>query len=183
MANFDEAVAYILAREQGIVESEFDAGGITNYGISLRFLRELPIDHLRKYGIFGEVTEETIRDLTEDQAKIIYRGEFWDEKNFVFILSQKLCNYFFDCVVNCGVSQAVKLLQRAVCAAFVTRSILRDDGLFGERTIKLINSLDDKILLQILVGLRDGFYRLLVEVNPKDKPNLEGWLNRTYNVF
>lgn len=111
MSSFDDVVDYILAREDGLTQDQSDPGGITNFGISLRFLREVPEDRLRRYGIFDLVNENTVRDLTVDQAKLIYKGEFWDDAPFFKIESQRLCNYCFDMAVNCGVSQAIKLLQ------------------------------------------------------------------------
>ncbi len=182
MSNFDEAVNYVLDREGGLVESPSDMGGITNFGISLRFLREIPPDRLRRYSIFEPITEHTIKELMVEQAKLIYEGEFWHEAPFENIYSQKLCNYFFDMVVNCGITQAIKLLQRAIWAANFDRTLLRDDGLLGERTIGYVNSIDEE-LLPILVASRASFYRLLVEIRPNQKANLEGWLNRCYRVL
>ncbi len=182
MSSFDIAVDYVLAREGGLFESEMDSGGTTNFGISLRFLREVPAERLRRYGIFDSVSEQAIRDLTVDQAKLIYKGEFWDEAPFAEIESQRLCNYYFDMVVVSGISQATRLLQRAICAASLDRSLLRDDGILGERTLKYLNAIGEDLLLT-LVAVRESFFRLIAEVRPKDKVHLNGWLNRCYNVF
>ena len=73
MSDFNVAVDFVLENEGGLSENPKDTGGITNFGISLRFLRELPNENLRRYGIFEPVTEMTVRDLTIDQAKFIYR--------------------------------------------------------------------------------------------------------------
>ncbi len=181
MSTFSEAVDYVLAREGGLNENPNDLGGITNLGISLRFLREVPNARLRRYSIFEPVTEQTIRDLVVEQVKPIYKGEFWDEAPFENIESQKLCNYYFDMAFNLGVHQATKLLQRAIWAASFDRTLLRDDGLLGERTVGYVNSYGDA-LLPILVAVRASFYRLIAELRPNQKSNLSGWLNRCYNV-
>lgn len=179
MSEFDQAVDYVLDREGGLSENPNDLGGITNYGISLRFVREIPHDRLRRYSIFEPVTEQTIRNLEIPQAKFIYRGEFWDEAPFQDIESQKLSNYLFDMCVNLGTHQGIKLIQRAIWAAAADRGLLKDDGILGERTIRYINSYGD-VLLPILIAIRASFYRLIVELQPTQKPNLNGWLNRAY---
>lgn len=179
MSEFDDAVEYVLAREGGLSENPNDVGGITKFGISLRFVREIPNDRLRRYSIFEPVTEQTIRNLEIPQAKFIYRGEFWDEAPFQDIESQKLCNYLFDMCINLGTHQGIKLIQRAIWAAAADRRLLKDDGILGERTIGYINSYGDA-LLPILIAIRASFYRLIVELHPTQKPNLNGWLNRAY---
>ena len=181
MSQFEAAVDYVLRREGELSENPNDTGGITNYGISLRFVREIASERLRRYGIFEPVTEQTIRDLTIDQAKFIYRGEFWDEAPFQDIEDQALCNYLFDMCINLGVHQGVKLAQRAICAASLDRKLLKSDGILGERTIGYLNSYGNS-LLSLLVSNRAAFYRLIAEMYPKQKTNLDGWLNRAYNV-
>ena len=179
MSEFEPAVNYVLAQEGGLSENPNDSGGITNFGISLRFLRTIEPERLRRYGIFEEVNEETIRGLVLDQAKFIYRGEFWDEAPFQEIECQKVCTYLFDMCVNLGVSQAVKLLQRSICAASHDRSLCRDDGLLGVGTIGYVNYFGEQ-LVPILMGLRAEFYRALVAAHPHQSVNLKGWLNRCY---
>lgn len=179
MASFETAVEYVLPNEGGLSENPHDSGGITNFGISLRFLREVDEERLRKYGIFETVNEETIRNLTVGQAKLIYRGEFWEGNGFENINSQDICNYIFDMAINFGISQAVKLTQRSCWACAFTRRYLRDDGIMGRMTTDVINSVEDD-LLPVLISTRASLYRSLVLVNPKDEIFLEGWLNRCY---
>lgn len=179
MSDFEEAVEYVIKMEGGLRENISDGGGITNFGISLRFLREIPTEKLRRYSIFEPVNEQTIRNLEEPQAKFIYRGEFWDEAPFQVIESQKLCNYFFDMCINLGTHQATKLIQRAVWAKTNDRGVLKDDGILGGRTVEYINSFGEE-LMPILIAIRASFYRLIVELNPSQKMNLNGWLNRAY---
>lgn len=179
MCEFEKAVEFVLAHEGGLSENVNDSGGTTNFGISARFLREVKDERLRKYGIFTQVNEDTIRLLTIEQAKLIYKGEFWDGNHFDEIYSQCVCNYLFDMAVNIGNVQAVKILQRGCIAATFTRGCLSADGLMGENTIGLVNSLGEK-LLPVLVAIRAEFYRNLVANRPKDEIFLDGWLNRTY---
>lgn len=182
MADFKEAIEYVLKREGGLSENPNDSGGITHFGISLRFLREVKWENLRKYGIFGTVDENTIRNLSIEQAKLIYKGEFWEGNHFDEIESQTLCNYIFDMAVNLGIGQAARIIQRASWALTFTRLYLRDDGIIGPKTIGVINSLGEE-LLPILVAIRGEFYRSLVMMKPKEEANLNGWLERCYSVL
>ncbi len=181
MSEFEQAVQFVLRNEGGLSENVNDAGGITNFGISLRFLREVPGDRLRRYGIFEPIDEHTIKNLTLDQAKLIYRGEFWDGNNFDQIFSQVLCNYIFDCAVAHGISPAVKIVQRAMWATAFERNFINDDGMMGSNTIGYINSFGDELLLA-LVAIRSEIYRTLTIVNAKNLANLDGWLNRCYRI-
>lgn len=47
MSDFDTAVNYVLRNERGLNESKNDRGGITNFGISLRFLKTVPSENLK----------------------------------------------------------------------------------------------------------------------------------------
>lgn len=182
MSDFDKAVEFVLNHEGGLSENPNDPGGITKFGISMRFLREVDANRLRRYGIFDPVTEETIRILTLDQAKFIYRGEFWEGNNFDQIHSQNLCSYAFDMAVAHGISQAIKLIQRGLWAVYYTRDYVRTDGIMGEQTLEHLNALGDSFL-PVIVGIRGEFYRLIVALKPAQEDELDGWLNRCYSVL
>jgi lysozyme family protein len=51
VAQFDACVAFVLANEGGLSENPSDPGGCSNFGISLRFLREVEPDTLKRIGI------------------------------------------------------------------------------------------------------------------------------------
>lgn len=184
MSNFDDAVDFVLKNEGGFVDSPSDSGGATNYGISLRFLKSLSGEKLRKYGIFknnDELDIGEIKDLTLSQAKLIYRDEFWEGNHFDQIDCEFVCAYIFDMFVNHGSSMATKLVQRASWAATGQRGYLHDDGLMGEKTIGAINSCSSE-LWPCIIATRAEYYRLLVALYPKNEVFLDGWLNRCYSV-
>lgn len=182
MADFTTAVNVVLGNEGGYVNNPNDAGGATNFGISLRFLRDIPIERLRKYGIFKmpeELGVEDIKDLTADQARLIYKGEFWDHARFNEIVAQRACTYIFDMAVNHGIGQAIKLAQRAVWAMYGVMSVVKDDGVLGDESLHAINYLGNSIL-GCLASERAGFMRYLALKNSKDEEFLNGWLSRCY---
>lgn len=177
MSKFNDAFEYVMEWEGGLSENANDAGGTTNFGISVRFLRTLETERLRRYGIFEPISDETVRNLTKDQARSIYYDEFWIVNKLDEIDNKMLTIYIFDMVVNMGAGQAIKMVQRACCAASFRRNCLKDDGIIGEETLTIVNGLLER-LLPILIAARVEFYRGLAQ---KDGLNfLNGWLNRAY---
>jgi lysozyme family protein len=181
MTAFDEVIDFVLENEGGLSENPNDSGGITNFGISYRFLREMPAERLRRYGIFSAVNEQTIRDLTIGQAKMVYRDEFWEQAPFEKIENQTLAMYVFDMAVSHGIRQAVKLVQRSVWAIRRSRGCLKDDGILGEKTLRELNE-HPLAITMVLIATRASFYRLIVEKHPKNREFLDGWLNRCYRI-
>jgi lysozyme family protein len=181
MAQFEPSVAHVLKNEGGLSRNPADPGGITNFGISLRFLREVHEDILKRIGIFGEVTEKTIEELTQDQAEKLYFSEFWLKAPFDKIMNNALGIYIFDMSVNHGLVQAVKITQRACCAAQKIKDFVKDDGVMGSKTIQAINH-TSFMLIPPLISERSCFMRQCVAVNPKLEIFLEDWLTRSFNI-
>lgn len=182
MADFEPAVEYVLNNEGGFIDNQNDWGGITNFGISLRFLKNIPFDLRKKYFIFDpEITGDTIKNLTHDQAKAIYKGEFWDHAPFESIMRQVHANYIFDMAVNMGISPAIKCVQRACWSVLKRWELLPDDGILGQQTLSMINQ-SGIFLLPPIRAERGNYYLRLVEKQPENKEFLNGWYNRTYNT-
>lgn len=177
MNSFDMAVDYVLKNEVGLENNPHDPGGITKYGISLRFLKYISPERLKSYGIHI-ADEHAIINLTLDQAKELYKGEFWNNANFFDIVNQDCCNYIFDMAVNMGINPAIKCAQRGCWSVMKKRNIIEDDGILGKETIKMINQCG-RLLLLPMISERAGYYRLISEKN-NSQEFLNGWLNRAY---
>lgn len=182
MKKFDAAFDYVMINEGGLEENEADPGGITKYGISLRFLRSLGKEKLKEYNIYiGDiVTPEDINDLTFEQSKAVYFGEFWQKAPFEKLNWQEVVNYIFDMAVNMGISPAIKCAQRAVWAVCKNKNVLQEDGILNDTTVGMINHCEFFIIASMR-SERAGVYRLIVEKNPKEKIFLSDWLKRSYN--
>jgi len=179
MSDFECAVNYVLRNEMGIVENPHDNGGITNFGISLRFLKSLSVLELTKISIFEEPNEKTIRDLTLAKAKVIYFMYFWNAAPFDKIMNQEHGNYIFDMAVSMGVAPAIKCVQRASWAVLKKRDLV-DDGILGETTLQAINDRCGFLIMPALRSERAGYYRLIVSNSHDEKEFINGWLNRAY---
>lgn len=183
MAEFEVAVAFVLENEGGFNDSPNDRGGATNFGISLRLLRDIPGNRLRKYGIFDDLSYvEAVKALTIDQAKNLYRGEFWDEAPFEKLSSQLIANYVFDCCVQHGMSQGILILQHALWAAYRDHTIVKADGKLGDLTLLAESQADDKLMLSCLIACRDGFIRICAALRMENKEFFDGWINRCYRI-
>jgi lysozyme family protein len=178
MSDFESAVNFVLANEGGLSENPNDAGGITNHGISLRFLRSFGSKYdLNKNGIL----EDDIRNMTLDQAKRVYYEEFWQTAPFAKILNQQIANYVFDMCVHHGVATGIRLLQRATWSSFRRSGYVYDDGVLGEKTLSAAN-MGGFTLIYALPPERAGYCRLIAEQRSKNEGFLKGWLERCYRI-
>ena len=157
MKNFDEIIEQVLEHEGGYVNDPTDLGGETKYGITKRFYPDVDI-----------------KNLTVEQAKEIYRKDYWD-KNRVESLPQNLWHIFFDMCVNMGRRTAVKVLQRA--AVNRGRNIEVDGGL-GPMTIKALKGVE----LDRVRAYRVKFYVDLITNKPEQEKFFLGWFRRATEV-
>lgn len=176
MANFDRAVEVLLRHEGGYVNNVRDPGGATNFGVSLRFLRNQSLINA-DYDKDGDLDENDIRLMNQRQASDIYRKMFWDKCGVSYINSQAVANMAFGLCVNMGPSPAIKLLQRAA-NMLAGHGLLLVDGELGPKSVQMINALQPYDLLAKYKEAAIGYYEDLVERNPSLKVFLKGWLNR-----
>lgn len=163
MAEFEKAIPIILKHEGGFVNHPSDPGGATNRGIIFNLFKQ--------YAQVLKVptTLESLKSLTEDQAKFIYREHFWNEMKGDHINDQQLANIIFDGFVNMGYT-ALRILQREIGVSA--------DGIFGEKTIFNLNYADPETVFNGFKDARIRYYEALAERKPQMKVFLNGWLNR-----
>jgi lysozyme family protein len=137
--NFDDAFGELIIREGSYVNNPSDPGGETMYGVTARVARA--------HGYAGPM-----RSLSIEQAKSIARSEYWDTIK-ADDLPDEIRFDVFDTAYNSGVSEAVRLLQRAAG--------VNDDGKLGPVTLNTIRSLNPWRLLCRFNGQRLEFLRHL----------------------
>jgi lysozyme family protein len=103
--NFDTAFDRLIGHEGAYVNNPKDPGGETKWGISKR-----------------EYPQLNIKALTREDARLIYRKDFWSRIK-ADQLSDGVAYQTFDFAVNSGIGVAIRALQRAVDVA--------DDGVWG----------------------------------------------------
>lgn len=159
MAKFEDAIGFILKHEGGLVNNPADPGGLTNFGISKRWADS--------QGICLDIA-----NLTQDEAKALYKEYFWNPL-FDSIISQEVGGKILDLTVNMGAKQANKLAQRACEGKCLV------DGQLGPKTILAINSIPPDLYLTAICSLQADFYHALVAQKPQLGVFLKGWLKRS----
>lgn len=145
---FDEAFDRVIGHEGGLVNNPADPGGLTNWGISQRSYPGVDI-----------------KGLTKEDAKAIYRRDYWDRAK-ASQYDGAIGFQLFDAAVNSGVSAAIKMLQRAVGVP--------DDGVIGPQSLNAINAQRVPAIL-----LRFNAERLQYMTNAGGWPSFsKGWARR-----
>lgn len=145
---FDTAFHRLIGAEGGYSNDPNDPGGETNWGISKRSYPHI-----------------NIRDLTREQAKEIYRTDFWLRIN-ADALPDGVAFQLFDFAVNSGIETAVRYFQRALGVA--------DDGHWGPVSQQATNSASETDMIMMLNAERLDFMTRL-----KNWPNASrGWARR-----
>lgn len=177
---FDRAQAFCAKWEDGFVDHPKDPGGATNFGVSLRWLRDdgIDVDGDRKIDI------NDIRNLTPELAAQLFRKHFWDKLK-LSDLPPLTAIVTYDAAVNTGKGQAVKFLQRA-CNMFPGVKLV-DDGIIGPATRARVVVIDDRTLANKCVDMREVFHNQLATNSPYSdgrdyRPFIKGWLNRTADL-
>jgi lysozyme family protein len=133
--NFDIAFDRLMGSEGGYVNDPQDPGGETQWGISKRSYPNLDI-----------------KAITRDQAKEIYRSDFWNRIH-ADELADGVAFQAFDFAVNSGIETAVRCLQRAVGAA--------PDGHWGPETRDKATKMSETDTIMRFVAERLDFWRSL----------------------
>lgn len=165
---FRKAQSFVLKWEGGLCDDKDDAGGITKYGVSLRFLKSIQPD----------ATRDDIIVLTKEQASEIFYHNFWSKLRCDDIISDDIAFALYDTAVNVGIRQAVLFLQRAINANAMKS--IEVDGKIGDETINATNSISAEYLLPTFLLMRMEFYKNLALKKPTQNVFLKGWLNRCY---
>jgi lysozyme family protein len=175
MKKYEWAFTVLAQHEGGFVDHSNDPGGATNYGVSLRWLKQEGIDIDND----GDVDEDDVRAITPSKSKQLYKKYFWEPAKCDEIKSYTIATKIFDCAVNMGQRQAYKIAQRAVNKV-KSGSKLEVDGIVGSKTLKAINSLTsrDYVLLDEMRKEQFKFYTKLISKNPDLKSFELGWRRR-----
>ncbi|HBA9461738.1 TPA: hypothetical protein J1383_005083 [Escherichia coli] len=170
---FSKISSVILRHEGGYVNDPNDRGGETNMGITIATWRAYaPID----LGI--EATSSTLRNMTKEQAEIIYYNHYWEPKGFCKLENTKVALMVYDWTITSG--RAVKQIRKMLHDEYNNRLIV--NNIMDDDMIHCINAVEDQEqLLSRIAEIRKDYYRSLTITN--GEPNaqikfLNGWINR-----
>lgn len=170
---FSKISSVILRHEGGYVNDSNDRGGETNMGITIATWRAYaPID----LGI--EATSSTLRNMTKEQAEIIYYNHYWEPKGFCKLENTKVALMVYDWTITSG--RAVKQIRKMLHDEYNNRLIV--NNIMDDDMIHCINAVENQEqLLSRIAEIRKDYYRSLTITN--GEPNaqikfLNGWINR-----
>lgn len=154
----------MLLHEGSLEDCPEDDGGVTKFGISLRFYKTLKPD----------ATADDIRAMNIQDAECIYLRKFWEPMRLAEIDDQRLANRLLDLGVNTGMREAALMLQRALA---VIGYNIKEDGIIGIQSIAAANGANQAALYEALISEAHLFYTNLAKLG-KNKQFLDGWLAR-----
>jgi lysozyme family protein len=157
---FDRAVGIVLDREGGFVRHPLDPGGATKFGITRSTLARARN---------GPVTVAAVRNLTEGEARAIYRRFYWDVIQ-ADDLPPGIDLALFDFAVNSGPPRAVRTLQEILGVPA--------DGIAGPQTLAAAGAADPRAILHDLSRARLRFLARLTNWRAFGR----GWTNRVLSV-
>ncbi len=172
---FDSAVAYAIRNEigsdlnknGGFSETIGDRGGATKWGINIFTLSLYRGQQCRS---------EDVKDLTRDEAEMIYRSLFWHSINCEKIRRPQIATAIFDMGVLFGVSTSAKRAQRACIRTGCTT--LKDDGIIGPQSIAALNSVN---VVQWMKEFQSLFQDRITDIVTADSSQVKfrnGWSSR-----
>lgn len=158
--SFDEAFQRLIAHEGGYSTDHNDPGNWTGGKVGVGVKKGT------KYGIAANTYPNLdIKNLTLNQAKEIYKKDWWDKLGGNGLHSA-ITFQLWDFAINAGKKRAIMELQQAVGVTA--------DGVIGPKTISAVNSHDLNDVLLTLTAERLKFYTSL-----KTWPTYgKGWTNR-----
>ena len=141
-----------------------DAGGATAYGVTWATLKSAYTN--------GVIFHNDICRLTLEEAKLIYKRNYWDKYSWGE-LEYPVALCCLDCCINHG--KFATILQRAAndCGQNVVV-----DGLFGPKTFAALKACPPMTLAKNIYIQRKKYYEKIVANKPSQKVFLKGWLNR-----
>ena len=160
--SFESAFDEVVMLEGGYVNHPLDRGGKTKYGISQRAYPDLDI-----------------LNLTLEDARKIYKRDYWDFLKLNLVYSGLIRGEMFDTGVNMGTWSAADCAQRA--CNLLSPGSLRLDRIIGPKSIAVINDLaaqDLYALYKAMNGFQFVRYVEILEEDPEQVEFIKGWMRR-----
>ena len=158
--NWDKSFDMVIVHEGGFVDNKLDPGGATNWGCT-QAVWEQYVGH--------QVTVDTIKKLTKEDVKPLYKKRYWDALHGDAIPSG-LDYCLFDCAINSGVGRASKWIQEIVGVPA--------DGAIGNNTVAAITQINPVTAINEFCDKRQAFLESLKTFATFGK----GWTQRVKDV-
>ncbi len=182
---FKKISKIILKHEGGYNDDPNDKGGKTNKGIAWQTWLAYS-----KKDLNLEPTLKNLKNLSDEQAEIIYRKRYWEPKGLCLVNNSKIALMYYDWTITSG--GATRTFKKFLENEY---NLEIDSEKLNTNIANAINEIiDQKKLLEDLTKLRSEYYENLAYKTNKDGSfkkdengnliktsdftNLKGWLNR-----
>ncbi len=177
MADFELAVKEVFRFEGGYSNDPDDPGGETNHGITIAVARSA--GYMR-----------SMKDLTKDEAKEIYKKQYWDTLRLDSVNSQGIALELFDTGVNMGISIPQIFVQKTLNVFNNVGKRWPDiiaDGKLGPRTIEMINRATqnkkiEECMIKSLNCKQGNRYEEIVEKRESSEKYMLGWYSHRIKI-
>lgn len=177
---FNVAHSHVMHWEGGFFDHPDDPGGVTNYGVSLMFLKTLDLVEGDIDGD-GDIDRDDVLKITKEKARAIFRRHFW-EKPHAAELPPLVAFAYYDFAVNAGTGRAAIVLQEAINSlrpGAIAKLAPNVGPLTRKYAAQLAADGRERELALAYLDRRASWYRRLAKARPKSAKFLGGWLNRT----
>ena len=179
--NFIVAHKFTAEWEGGISDHPADRGGVTAYGASIEFVKDLAStasgkSFLQGIGVALPITRAVILKLTPGQVAQMFNYKFW-QPHGLDRLPLRPAGLIYDASVNHGARAGARLAQRGYNKLAGNGEKLAEDGIVGPKTVGALAAGADALVKAIIQARRD-YYHAIVAGRPSQKVFLKGWLNR-----
>ena len=175
--SFDSEFDKVVMIEGGYSDHPSDSGGKTMYGITEAVARA--------NGFAGEM-----KDLSLDEAKRIYKAQYWDLLNLdeIDALSPAVAHEMFDTGVNMGTGRAAMFLQRALSRLNRRGRDYPDvavDGQVGPMSVQALRTFmsvrgkpqeAERVVVELLNAQQGARYLEITEAADKNEDFLYSWV-------
>lgn len=165
MARLDILWPFIKSWEGGFVNHPADPGGATNTGVTISTWKKQGYD---KDGD-GDIDVDDLRIISEEDARAIFRDNYWSRWKAAQIHDQSIANILVDWVWSSG-AYGIKIPQRMLG--------VKIDGIVGPKTLAALNSQIPYSFFHELKEERRAYLERICVTTPTLKKFLKGWNRR-----
>ncbi len=173
MDEFEIAFNYLIENEgTKFTNDPRDSGGATKFGITQRSY-ERYVGHV--------VLSTDIRDMEMKTAKRFYFDMYWKGVGCEKITKLPVAISLFDTSVLYGTFTTARMAQKA--ASLCSGDKLEMDGILGQKSIEVINSLDENQFLMAFNKLIVQRIDAVILSSQKNEVYRRGWMRRANRLL
>ena len=165
--------SFARAQQTGWSDDHKDAGGATMCGVTLNTYRQWC-----KGRGYPSPTKEDLRKIPYTHWHLILKKNFWDKASADLIVTKAIAYITVDWIWASG-PKVIKRIQKILGVT--------QDGVVGPKTIKAINTADQRLLFTQIKTDRARYLDEICKARPANIRFLKGWQNRlnaiTYNAL